>query len=57
MDLSRAKLICGNGKSTVDEINVNFVQIPIQTKTFLKDIFNASLFITIFIDISKDPKL
>ena len=57
MDLSRAKLMCGNGKSSVDEINVNFIQIPIQTKTFLKEIFNASLFITIFIDISKDPKL
>ena len=36
MDLASANLLCGKGTSCIDELNVNFIQIPIQTNTFLK---------------------
>ena len=36
--IARAKFMCGNRASYVDEINASFTQIPIQTKTFLKKI-------------------
>ena len=36
MNLNGAKLLRGNGTSYIEQLNVNFTQFPIQTKTFLK---------------------
>ena len=42
-NLLRAKLLCENGTSYIDELNINFSQIPIQTKTFLKNMIEIKV--------------
>ena len=43
MDLASANLLCGKGTSCIDELNVNFIQIPIQTNTFLKHMIEVKV--------------
>ena len=43
MDLAQAKLHCGNWTSHIDELNVNFTQIPIHTNAFSKNMIEIKV--------------